>query len=212
MGGVVIHKGRIFLMLSIACMTSCTQPDNRKVTFKLPAPLLAMGKSKLPGDIHSMIITDSCNYNLGVTCVAIPADGSAEYESTPDAQLECRFDIPKGNTYQLFLKQFDTICAEILQSASFTPTLVGKSELDFDIGQLVEYVNGTLHEQNDIEYNSDTDGDFIADALDPDLDGNGILDVNEDCDQDGLPNSVDVDVDGDSILNKNDPQTVCVTL
>ena len=48
----------------------------------------------------------------------------------------------------------------------------------------------------------DTDGDGIPDYLDPDSDGDGILDAEEgmaDADSDGIPNYLDLDSDGDGV-------------
>ena len=56
-----------------------------------------------------------------------------------------------------------------------------------------------------------TDGDGEKDIIDPDDDGDGILDEddpkhpsNVDTDQDGIPDDIDVDDDGDGKLDVND--------
>lgn len=64
---------------------------------------------------------------------------------------------------------------------------------------------------------SDTDGDGIADDLDPDADGDGILDPDEvisgmdwrttDSDRDGHPNYVDIDSDNDGIVDNVEAQS-----
>jgi len=64
---------------------------------------------------------------------------------------------------------------------------------------------------------ADTDGDGLADDLDPDADGDGILNVNEvlagqdwkttDSDGDGYPNALDIDSDGDGIVDNIEAQT-----
>lgn len=64
---------------------------------------------------------------------------------------------------------------------------------------------------------SDFDGDGIADDVDPDADGDGILNVYEvmagqdwkttDTDGDGLPNYLDIDADGDGIVDNIEAQS-----
>lgn len=64
---------------------------------------------------------------------------------------------------------------------------------------------------------ADTDGDGIANDLDPDADGDGILNVNEvlagqdwkttDSDGDGYPNALDIDSDGDGIVDNIESQS-----
>jgi len=64
---------------------------------------------------------------------------------------------------------------------------------------------------------TDTDGDGIGDACDPDLDGDGDLNANDNCpylanatqadiDADGIGDACDPDADGDGIPNEEDPQ------
>lgn len=196
------------VLLSVVALFGCSEQTQRTVTARIPNQIPVQGT---PSDeLSTQIIPDFCNYNAPVVCVAVASDGSEEVLAVPDDDFLCTMKLARKQTYQLFLRQNEVNCAEVLQSVTLTPMLIGKSDLDFDCGQLTSWVNGSLHTTGDPELNSDSDGDFIADAFDADMDGNGVEDLEEDCDQDGLTDKFDADVDGDAVLNADDTELDCI--
>ncbi len=86
---------------------------------------------------------------------------------------------------------------------------------DGDLDALLDDVDNCPATFNPIQ--TDTDGDGLGDACDPDIDGDGDLNANDNCpynananqsdiDADGIGDACDPDADGDGIPNEEDPQ------
>ena len=220
----ILDAGNTELGFAVVAQQYNAQVYVPNADFVLPGGLLNSGDGLIlydaQGNVLDAVVWLGATYDIGVDDPATvsrsvsPGSPSYLHEIGTDSTTDTTPQAPNNVLMSTGTWNNATATPGALNAQQQSGNVVmapGDSDLDSfmdDVDNCPESFNPTQ---------TDTDGDKLGDACDPDLDGDGDQNANDNCpytpnanqsdlDGDGIGDACDPDIDGDGIPNEDDPE------